>query len=228
MVKIVPIEADDTPVYTDIEYVEGLLDDRKIQKALYKHWERYFELHGSSEFFRIGENRKNIVHNSFKVLWNKVRTGMIYVEDGVLKGNDGKPFKGSLTTYMMSVAKLYNKELVRENRAMLLVDDLSPRYFSDSISYSCSQQEVSAEYSDTPFVENHFDEVYAIVSDIIANMSERCNQIITMYYCEGKKLDVIMEKLSSFNSKDALKTAKNKCLRKLRAAARELCSGHIR
>ncbi|MGN1262611.1 MAG: hypothetical protein ACI4TW_01120, partial [Prevotella sp.] len=113
MVKILPIKPACTPAYTDVEYVEGLLDNRKIQEALYKHWERYFETHGSGEFFHLNENKRNIVHNSFKVLWNKVRTGMIYVEDGILKGKDGQPFSGSLTTYMMGVAKLYNKELVK-------------------------------------------------------------------------------------------------------------------
>jgi DNA-directed RNA polymerase specialized sigma subunit len=58
-----------------------------------------------------------------------------------------------------------------------------------------------------------------IIADCISRMSERCNQIISMFYYEEKNLDDILEALPSFKSKDALKTAKHKCMENLRKTA---------
>ena len=61
-----------------------------------------------------------------------------------------------------------------------------------------------------------------IIADCISKMSERCYQILTMFYDEEKNLDTILVELRSFNSKDALKTAKNKCLNKLKESANSI------
>ena len=50
-----------------------------------------------------------------------------------------------------------------------------------------------------------------IVADCVFELPPRCKEILTMFYYEGKKLDNIMMELPTFTSKDALKTAKNKC-----------------
>ena len=58
-----------------------------------------------------------------------------------------------------------------------------------------------------------------IIDDCLSKMSERCYEILTKFYDEEKKLDQIMLELNTFKSKDALKTAKNKCLDKLRTSS---------
>lgn len=61
-----------------------------------------------------------------------------------------------------------------------------------------------------------------VISDCVAVMSERCRQILTFFYVDRKRLDEILLLLPTFTSKDALKTAKTKCLSKLKAASRNL------
>ncbi len=211
--------------YTDVEYIQGLLDDRRIQYALYRHWESYFESHCNSEFFLVGDMKKQIVHNSYKVLWNKVRTKAIYVEDGVLKGKNGEPFTSNLTTYLMSIAKNNNKELVRDINKDKLIGDFTPHTTKndcDDDGYTIIDTVASEPLCESPFLDSSYEMVMReIVADTIANMSERCSQILKLFYYEEMKLDRIMDELKSFTSKDALKTAKNKCMDKLKVAARE-------
>lgn len=61
-----------------------------------------------------------------------------------------------------------------------------------------------------------------IVADIISHMSPRCSQILTKFYYEEKKLEVILKEMPTIESYDALKTKKNKCMNMLRKSAREI------
>lgn len=210
-------------IYSDVEYVEGLLDDQQIQYALYRHWEQYFNDHASAEFFHLEEHRRDIIHNAFEVLWMKVRAKKIYVEEGVLMGKDGKPFKGTLTTYMMSVARINNLEIWRGDTKLLHFEDMKPH----SYKVDCDDDDIdvmnvisSEPIEDSPFLIPSEELVMReIVAEYISNMSERCNQILTMFYYREMKLDSIMAQLPTFSSKNALKTAKNKCLATLKEAA---------
>lgn len=210
-------------IYSDVEYVLGLLNNRTIQYALYRHWERYFNDHAGAGFFHLEEHRLEIIHNAFEVLWNNVRNGKIYVEDGVIMGRNGKPFTGTLTTYLMGVAIRNNLELWRGDTKMLHAEDLKPRSFKvdcDDDNISVMNVVSSEPIEESPFLIPSEEQVMRdIVAEFIANMSERCSQILTMFYYQEMKLDRIMEQLPSFKSKDALKTAKNKCLDRLKTAA---------
>lgn len=210
--------------YSDVEYVQGLmLDDREVQNALYRHWERYFNDHASAEFFHLEDRRLEIIHNAYEVLWMKVRARKIYVEDGVLKGKNGEPFSSTLTTYMMSVAKRNNKELVRDVTKMLYIDDLRPHKVDCDDEDLTVMNVISSEpIEESPFlVSSEESAMREIVAEIISNMSERCNQILTMFYYQEMKLDTIMANLPTFKSKDALKTAKNKCMDRLKVTANQ-------
>ena len=66
-----------------------------------------------------------------------------------------------------------------------------------------------------------------IIADCLSHMPERCNQIITMFYYEEKGLDDIIKELQTFESKNALKTAKYKCMENLRKAVREIYYRHV-
>lgn len=209
--------------YTDVEFVQGLLHDRKIQYALYRHWEQYFDDHSGAMFFHLEENRLRIIHEAYEVLWEKVRNGKIYVEDDVIIGSDGKPFASTLTTYMMRVAINKNKELVRDVKKMAHAEDLKPRSFKvdcDDDNISIMNVVSSEPIEESPFLIPSEEQVMRdIVAEFIANMSERCSQILTMFYYQEMKLDRIMEQLPTFKSKDALKTAKNKCMDRLKTVA---------
>ena len=60
-----------------------------------------------------------------------------------------------------------------------------------------------------------------IVAETIMQASERCMQILQMFYYKEMSLDAIMSALGTFSSKDALKTAKNKCLERIKTSARQ-------
>lgn len=210
-------------IYSDVEYVQGLLDDPQVQYALYRHWVRYFNDHASAEFFHLEDHRLEIIHNAYEVLWMKVRAKKIYVEDGILKGKNGEPFSSTLTTYMMSVAKRNNKELVRDVTKMLYVEDLRPHKVDCDDDDLTVMNVISSEpIEESPFLIPAEEQVMRdIVAEFISNMSERCSQILTMFYYQEMKLDTIMENLHTFKSKDALKTAKNKCMDRLKVAANQ-------
>ncbi len=210
--------------YNDVEFVQGLLVDRNIQNALYTHWKKYFENNYKGVFFDVEDKKDEIIHNTFIILWNKVESGRIYVEDGVLKGNNGMPLSSSLTTYMMGVAKLYYKEIVRENAKIVYFDDIKSNKRNDSEADDRSVQDIlhGADESINPFDEVHGDNLmYDIISDALVTMSERCTQILTMFYYKGMNLDMILESVDSYTSKDALKTKKNKCMDQLKSVCRE-------
>lgn len=217
------------PAYTDVEFIQGLLTDKKLQRALYNHWKVYFNDHADAEFFQLEENRNHIIQNAFTVLWTKVNLGLIYVKDGVIIGNNGLPFSSSLTTYLMSVAKNNNKEIVRSSTKLKMIDDIAPRKQKDDNGTTDLSSRLPSEPIDDSMSDYkaNQDAMAEIVADIVANLSERCSQILTLFYYKEKKLDDIMEELSSFNSKDALKTAKNKCLNKLKAVATQRYNDYL-
>lgn len=99
-------------VYSDAAYVEGVKNhDEHLTRELERYCRKYFDEHYRGVFFCGDEKRLEIFQDAFIVLWEKIENGNIYVEDGVLKGKNGKPFISSLTTYFMGIVKLKNLEL---------------------------------------------------------------------------------------------------------------------
>lgn len=45
-----------------------------------------------------------------------------------------------------------------------------------------------------------------IIADIISHMSPRCSQILTKFYYEEKKLEIILKEMPTIESYAALKT----------------------
>ena len=75
--------------------------------------------------------------------------------------------------------------------------------------------------------ENSSDILLDILTDVIAHMSARCNEILTKFYYEGKSLDRILEETPSIESKNALKSKKNKCMNILRVTANNIYDRYI-
>lgn len=203
--------------YSDIDFINGITShDLTVIRAFHRHCKRYFDMYYRSLFFVDEECKKDIFQESLITLWEKIEHKKIYVEDNIIKGKKGEPFIGKLTTYLMSIARFKYKEWTRENLNGM-DSDLKER----------KQIAVDMEtYQDMLYDEDDNTKL-EIIADCISHMSERCSQILSMFYYENKTLDDIMLQLSSFESKDALKTAKYKCMENLRKSANNIYSTYF-
>lgn len=202
--------------YSDTAYVEGVFQhDSEMERALYTHCKRYFDDTYKGLFFIHNEKQKReIFQNAFIKLWENIENKKIYVDNGVLKGKDGNKFTGALTTYFMGIAKLKYLEWVREHVSG-----------GDDGEEQLRKADREA-YKDLLYDDGQ-EAMLAIIADCLSRMSERCNQIISMFYYEEKELDDIFIELPSFTSKNALKTAKYKCMENLRKAASEIYNRYL-
>lgn len=197
--------------YSDADLVEGMFErDPRIGKAIYFHCKKYFDENYRSVFLVGDDDKQDIFQEAFITLWQNILKKKIYVEDGELKGKEGKAFTGKLTTYFMSIAKLKYLEWVR-------ITTFVP-YTTEEITTLTNL------YKDLLFDDSlDEDEVkFRIIEECISHMSERCCQILTMFYYEMKTLDQIMGELTTFISKDALKTTKYKCMQTLHDSANSI------
>ena len=60
-----------------------------------------------------------------------------------------------------------------------------------------------------------------IVADAVLAMSDRCRQILTLFYYEQRTLDEILALRPENTSKVGLKTSKYKCMQRLREVVRQ-------
>lgn len=199
--------------YSDEELVLGVFNKNpNMQTEFFKSCEKYFYRHYQGVFFVQEVDADDIFQNTIIALMQNIERRKIYVEDGVIMGNHKKKLNGSLHTYLMGIAKLKYLEWCRTNNKEANWEDLTKG--ADGKSKEIVQTVTNEWISDDPNSAKK-----EIIADCISKMSERCYQIITKFYDEEKDLDTILIELSSFNSKDALKTAKNKCMNKLKEAA---------
>lgn len=187
--------------YSDAEYVYGVKNGNpKIQNSFYEHCKNYFDQKYTKLFFTDDDKKNDIFEDAFIIVWQKIERGDIYVQNGQVMAQGGKQMTCNLNTFMMSVAWNKFREYARKHKEIL---------FEDMFENAGNVLGISTPWGDPG------DEIEGMKLDIIATciakMPKRCCQILTMFYYEGKKLDSIMLELQSFTSKDALKTAKNKC-----------------
>lgn len=200
--------------HPEIAYVEGVVSEEKKKREqacrdLYNYCKQYFDDKYRGVFFVGDEYKDEIFNETFLTLWEIIIKKKIYVEDGVLKGKGGKSFSGKLTTFFMSIARLKYLEWVRHNIRGPITSNEEKRR---------REQEMNL-FKDILYEEEN-EIMLEIIAECISHMSERCNQILTMFYYEEKTLDDIMIELPTFESKNALKTAKYKCLETLRKSAK--------
>ncbi len=194
--------------YSDIALIEGVSRyDSKMERALHKLCRKYYD----DNFHKpeVGEEgRKDIFQSSLLALWENIRNRRIYVDDdGELKGRDGQPFTSSLTTYFMGIVNNKYLEWLRKNPIVPVIDP--------------KKEKVPDDYDEVEIVRDFlYDDKTITKLKVIANrinhMAKQCNKILTLFYYEEKDYDEIMVLMPTFQSKDALKTAKYKCLKRLR------------
>ena len=198
--------------YSDAAYVEGVFRrDPIMERALNYHCKQYFDENYKGVFFVGNEHKDEIFQEAFITLWEKIMNKKIYVEDGELKGKDGDAFSGKLTTFFMSIARLKYLEWVRKNLHL----------YTDEEEERCRRKQEIELYK-TLLYDRNDETMLEIIADCISKMSKQCDQIITMFYYEEKTLDDIMIELKTFDSKDALKTRKYKCMEELRHSAKQI------
>ncbi len=196
--------------YSEVYFVEAVYKrDHAVERALYDYCKHYFDNHYKAVFFRGDKDKAEIFQEAFITLWEKIENRKIYVEEGVLKGKDGTPLVGKLTTFLMSIARLKYLEWTRENLHILSDEELL-------------RGEKTVEIKNASQDDSSDEDMLEIIADCISHMSKRCNQILTLFYYKEKTLDDIMIKLPTFESKNALKTAKYKCMETLRKSAQEI------
>ena len=198
--------------YSDVAYVEGVFRrDPMMERALHYHCKRYFDENFRGVFVVGNDHKDEIFQEAFITLWEKIMNKKIYVEDGELKGKDGDAFSGKLTTFFMSIARLKYLEWARENLHRDTDEEEERR-----------RREQEMELFKTLLYDSDDETMLEIIADCISKMSKQCNQILTMFYYEEKTLDDIMVELRTFESKNALKTRKYKCMEELRKSAKSI------
>lgn len=207
-----------TQTYSDAEYVDGVFQqDPVMERALHYHCKKYFDENYRSVFFVGDEYKDEIFQEAFIKLWENIAAEKIYVEDGELKGKGGNVFSGNLTTYFISIAKLKYLEWVRDN---------------DHKKSDEEEKRRMREYEVTLFKTLLYDRedkvMLEIIADCISHMSEQCNQILTKFYYEEKSLEEIMQDLPTYTSRNALKTAKYKCMEMLRKSAKSIYDRYLK
>lgn len=196
-----------SPQIADVAYVEGAYScNPQIEHLLHKVCRKYYD----DNFHKpeVGEEgRKDIFQSSLLALWENIRNRRIYVEDGELKGRDGQPFTSSLTTYFMGIVNNKYLEWLRKNPIVPVIDPKKEKVPDDF-----DEMEIIRDflYDDKTITK------LKVIANRINHMAKQCNKILTLFYYEEKDYDEIMVLMPTFQSKDALKTAKYKCLKRLR------------
>jgi len=195
--------------------VEGMTDERRrTQYELYAYCSDYFWDNYRGVFFVDENAAAEILQNTFIAFWENIERRKIYVEDRIVVGKDNKPLSGSILTYFMSIARNKYLEYGRERPVYAYPETELGRLLREE---GLAPNEYIGMLYDSG--ENMMLE---IIADVISHMSPRCSQILTKFYYEEKKLEVILTEMPTIASYDALKTKKNKCLKSLRESAREI------
>ena len=199
--------------YTDVEVVEGIgRRDRLMEEWFYRAAKRYYDEHFNQVFFDK-DRKQEIFQTAFLKLWTEMDNHRIRVIEGAVcrQQADGEyhAMTCALTTFLMAFARTEYRELVRSTK-----EDNYGELFENA---------AYADHSAVTFAEEDPDEVKRrIVDECIQGMSPTCVEILTLFYYQGKSLDEIMViRGERSNSKNGLKTAKNKCMNTLRERAAE-------
>lgn len=189
--------------------VAGMYDkDRKIQSELYAYCSDYFWANCQGMFFADDDTAMEIFQNTFVTFWEKIEQRKIYVSEGRVMGKDDEPLRSSILTYFIGIAKNKYKEWVKKNPS--------------NVDIETSKQQ----YADMLY-DSEENKMLDIIADIISRMSERCSQILTKFYVEGKNLDTILMEIPTIESKNSLKTKMYKCTELLRESARDIYKRYL-
>ena len=199
--------------YTDVEVVKGLQAcSRRVENWFFSTAQAYFDIHFTEVFFGQ-DKRQEIFQNAFLILWMEISNGKITVTEETLvrQQKDGlfRPMTCSLTTFLMAIARNEHREILRENKVVLV-----PEFYDNKAMADSSVLPLSLDEDDEA-------RKARIVDECLNSMSARCHEILVLYYYEGKSLDEILSLRDENSSKMGLKTSKYKCINTLRERVSE-------
>lgn len=194
--------------YTDVEVVKELqVCSRRAEDWFFRTAQTYFDNHFHEVFFDQ-DKRQEIFQDSFLILWTEISNGKITVaeEQLVRQQKDGlfRPMTCSLVTFLMAIARNEHRELLRENKVVLV-----PEFYDNKAMADNSLMSISIEEDDDT-------RKARVVDECLNGMSPRCHEILTLFYYEDKSLDEILALREENSSKEGLKTSKYKCINTLR------------
>ena len=195
--------------------VRGMYEkSRRVQNEMYAYCADYFWDNYRGVFFAGEQTAAEILQNAFVTFWENIENGKIYVKNGVVMGKGNMPLRGSILTYFMSIARYKFLEYGREHPVfadpetelgrLIRSEGLSPNGYEDMLYDSGENM------------------MFEIIADVISHMPQRCNEILTKFYYEEKKLEDILKEIPSIDSYKALKTKKHKCMETLRKSAKDI------
>lgn len=147
----------------------------------------------------------DLFQDTFLIVWTEIQNGIIYVKKNrlVRVNYSGAAFymTCSLCTYFMAVARNIHSKIIRKEGPAVLIDwDSSKDIIGDPVDEDFSEKERRMQ----------------IVDDELGKMSQRCREILTLYYVDGLRLEQILMTREESHSKNGLKTSKSKCLGQLK------------
>ena len=200
----------------EAELVDGMYKgDELVQNKLYEYCANYYyeKYRGLFKVPVPDIAVKEILQNSFIKFWENIESRKIYAEENVVKGKDKQSLSCSIRTYFMSIAKLKYLEWLREYPLFVNPETEIGKEVRANGFYE--QEYIDMLYGDSDNIQSE------IIADSISKMSGRCYEILSKFYYEYKDLDRILKEIPSIESKNALKTKKNKCMGILRIVVNE-------
>ena len=192
--------------WTEQEFVNDLQQKKKVaETAFYNYCRVYFDGCSYTNFPKaIGDD--SLFDDSFIALWTEITSKKISVIEGLLCRRDDegemRQMTSSLRTFLIGIAKNKYREILRsEGKKDVQMSD-------EDIMHALGRI-VNAPTNERTLLEE-------IVAQCVETLSPGCQAILTAFYYEDKNLDEILSSNDGFNSKDALKTRKYKCMQSLK------------
>lgn len=194
-------------------------NDKKVQSELYAYCSKYYWANYRAIFFAEGDSATEIFQNTFIALWENIERGKIYERNGRVMGKNDEPLSGSILTYFMGIARIKYLEWTRQHPVYADPEtEMEHKIKEDGFN---AQQYINMLY------DSEDSKMLDIISDVISHMSDRCSEILSKFYYEEKNLDTILLEIPTFDSKNALKTKKHKCMETLRTSAQNIYRNYL-
>ncbi len=189
--------------YSDRRCVEGAHSgSEEAQKRLYLQCRDRFDRQAAN-FEHLSEaERKDLFQDAFVLLWEKIESGQIFVNDGKVyatrRGGQATEVP-DLGGYFLRIAKnLYHEVLRSKGKILLIAGELD----DDSVLWWADDKDAMRKM---------------IIKQSVMLLPPRCREILTMFYYHDMTLEQIQEERPESKTYNGVKSAKAKCMAILRA-----------
>lgn len=199
-----------TTTFSDLQVIEAYQNgDKRVQQFWYDKCRSQFNKGTSNYGGLTDDDRNDLFHESFAILWEKMETRQI---DGdgdsiyVMTKNGIRPVPDMLG-YFMRIVKNKYLEWLRERKPIVSMEDV----MAESGDIDDSEAFNVLYWNEDPEVEKD-----NIVSKCLMSLPKSCIEILTMFFYQKKTLEQILEERPENSSYDGLKTRKSKCMGNLK------------